>query len=276
MRSIIDNARGATGPGSVARSGSPVPCLSATLSLTGDARTTAVAAQLLEKLRLEACVSATASTRDRSNRRFAMYSSTSRPDHGNRRCDPARRVRDQTRLRRRDDDRGGDNPDRITSEFAFAKLVDVCPITASSGVTNRHRLYRGGHRQANAAIDRTVIVRMRSSATLPNAPLRRQSPGRSKTRHSRPLPGPTQSLRPTPDVRSAERFVHRPGNSGIRNIIRADPTSASVVIDGRAQMLKRNMSSSRRAIALRAENDVATFHDQPQTERAKAHRALTG
>ena len=61
----------------------------------------------------------------------------------------------------------------------------------------------------------------------------------------------------------SERFVHGPGNSGIRNIIRAEPTSASVVIDGRAQMLKRNMSSSLRAIALRAENEVATFHDQP-------------
>ena len=55
----------------------------------------------------------------------------------------------------------GDNPDRIRSEAAFAKLVGVCPIPASSGVTNRHRLYRGGHRQANAAIYRTVIVRMR-------------------------------------------------------------------------------------------------------------------
>ena len=28
-------------------------------------------------------------------------------------------------------------------------------------MTNKHRLYRGGHRQANAAIYRTVIVRMR-------------------------------------------------------------------------------------------------------------------
>ena len=44
----------------------------------------------------------------------------------------------------------GDNPTRIRSESAFAKLCGVCPIPASSGVTNRHRLFRGGHRQANA------------------------------------------------------------------------------------------------------------------------------
>ncbi len=55
----------------------------------------------------------------------------------------------------------GDNPERIESEAAFAKLCGTCPIPASSGLTNKHRLYRGGHRQANAAVYRTVIVRMR-------------------------------------------------------------------------------------------------------------------
>jgi transposase len=56
----------------------------------------------------------------------------------------------------------GDNPDRVRSEPAFAKLCGACPIPASSGMTTgRHRLYRGGHRQANAALYRSVIVRMR-------------------------------------------------------------------------------------------------------------------
>ncbi len=55
----------------------------------------------------------------------------------------------------------GDNPERVRSEAAFAKLCGACPIPASSGVTNRHRLFRGGHRQANAALYRIVIVRMR-------------------------------------------------------------------------------------------------------------------
>ena len=55
----------------------------------------------------------------------------------------------------------GDNPDRIRSDAAFAKLCGVCPIPASSGKTSRHRLYRGGHRQANAALHRVAVTRMR-------------------------------------------------------------------------------------------------------------------
>ena len=56
----------------------------------------------------------------------------------------------------------GDDPERIRSEAAFAKLCGACPIPASSGMTTgRHRLYRGGHRQANAALYRSTIVRMR-------------------------------------------------------------------------------------------------------------------
>jgi transposase len=56
----------------------------------------------------------------------------------------------------------GDNTDRIRSEAAFAKLCGASPIPASSGKTRgRHRLNRGGNRQANAALYRTVIVRMR-------------------------------------------------------------------------------------------------------------------
>lgn len=55
----------------------------------------------------------------------------------------------------------GDNPTRLRSEAAFAKLCGACPIPASSGVTNRHRLFRGGHRQANAAPFRIATVRMR-------------------------------------------------------------------------------------------------------------------
>ena len=54
----------------------------------------------------------------------------------------------------------GSNPDRLRSEAAFASLCDVNPIPASSGKTNRHRLNRGGDRQANAALYRVVLVRL--------------------------------------------------------------------------------------------------------------------
>ena len=54
----------------------------------------------------------------------------------------------------------GSNPGRLRSEAAFAALCGVNPIPASSGKTNRHRLNRGGDRQANAALHRIVIVRL--------------------------------------------------------------------------------------------------------------------
>ena len=74
----------------------------------------------------------------------------------------------------------GDNPDRIRSEAAFAKLCGVCPIPASSGVTNRHRLFRGGHRQANAALYRIVLVRMQWHQPTIDYVLRRTRQGLSK------------------------------------------------------------------------------------------------
>ena len=55
----------------------------------------------------------------------------------------------------------GDNPERLRSEAAFAKLTGVSPIQASSGKTMRHRLNRGGDRHANAALHRIVLVRLR-------------------------------------------------------------------------------------------------------------------
>ena len=74
----------------------------------------------------------------------------------------------------------GDNPTRIRSEAAFAKLCGACPIPASTGVTNRHRLFRGGHRQANAALHRIVIVRMRLHQPTIDYVRRRTAEGLSK------------------------------------------------------------------------------------------------
>jgi transposase len=55
----------------------------------------------------------------------------------------------------------GDNPSRLRSEAAFAALCGTSPVEASSGKTRRHRLNRGGDRQANAALHRIVVVRLR-------------------------------------------------------------------------------------------------------------------
>ena len=75
----------------------------------------------------------------------------------------------------------GSNPDRLHSEAAFAALCGVNPIPASSGKTNRHRLNRGGDRQANAALYRIVIVRLRYDRRTRAYMLRRASEGMSKT-----------------------------------------------------------------------------------------------
>ncbi len=54
----------------------------------------------------------------------------------------------------------GDNPDRLRSSASFAALCGTAPIPVSSGRTDRHRLSRGGDRQANAALHHIVKVRM--------------------------------------------------------------------------------------------------------------------
>ena len=74
----------------------------------------------------------------------------------------------------------GDNPERVRSEAAYAKLCGTCPIPASSAQTNRHRLYRGGHRQANAALYRVAIVRMRFHQPTIDYVARRTAQGLSK------------------------------------------------------------------------------------------------
>jgi transposase len=75
----------------------------------------------------------------------------------------------------------GDNAERVRNEAAFAKLCGVCPIPAGSGKTNgRHRLNRGGNRQANAALYRAVIVRMRWHAPTIAYVERRTAEGLSK------------------------------------------------------------------------------------------------
>jgi transposase len=75
----------------------------------------------------------------------------------------------------------GDNPERIHSEAAFAKLCGACPIPASSGKTIRYRLNRGGNRQANAALYRVVITRMRGHQPTLDYVRRRTAEGKSRS-----------------------------------------------------------------------------------------------
>jgi transposase len=74
----------------------------------------------------------------------------------------------------------GDNPTRLHREAALAALCGACPVEASSGKTVRHRLNRGGNRQANAALYRIVVVRLRHDPATQAYMARRLKQGKTK------------------------------------------------------------------------------------------------
>ncbi len=74
----------------------------------------------------------------------------------------------------------GDNPERLGSEASFASLCGVSPVEASSGRVVRHRLNRGGNRDANRALHLICVVRMRIDERTRAYLARRASEGKSK------------------------------------------------------------------------------------------------
>ncbi|MGB5755566.1 MAG: IS110 family transposase [Acidimicrobiales bacterium] len=74
----------------------------------------------------------------------------------------------------------GDNPERLRSEPAWAHLCGVAPIEASSGKVTRHRLNRGGDRNANQALWRIALTRMSNDPRTRAYVERRSAEGKSK------------------------------------------------------------------------------------------------
>ncbi len=74
----------------------------------------------------------------------------------------------------------GDNPGRMRTEPSFAALCGASPVQASSGQTRRHRLNRGGNRQANSALWRIATTRMRTDAATKEYVTRRQGEGKNR------------------------------------------------------------------------------------------------
>jgi transposase len=74
----------------------------------------------------------------------------------------------------------GDNPERLRSEASFASLCGVSPVEASSGKVVRHRLNRGGNRDANRALHMICVVRMGSDKRTRKYIARRTAEGKSK------------------------------------------------------------------------------------------------
>ncbi|RYZ31453.1 MAG: IS110 family transposase, partial [Propionibacteriaceae bacterium] len=102
----------------------------------------------------------------------------------------------------------GDNPDRITSEAAFAHLCGAAPIPASSGRTHRHRLNRGGDRNANRALYVVVLGRLRYDPRTRAYVERRTQ----------------ESLTKPEIIRCLKRYVAREIYQNLPNLISANPS----------------------------------------------------
>ena len=74
----------------------------------------------------------------------------------------------------------GDNPERLSSEASFASLCGASPVEASSGKVVRHRLNRGGNRDANRALHMICMVRMGMDRRTQEYVARRTAEGKSK------------------------------------------------------------------------------------------------
>ncbi len=89
----------------------------------------------------------------------------------------------------------GDHPSRLRSEAAWAHMCAAAPIPASSGKVARHRLNRGGDRQANHALWRIVLVRMHCHQPTKDYVARRPKEGLPKPGIIRCLIGGLSVLR---------------------------------------------------------------------------------
>lgn len=81
----------------------------------------------------------------------------------------------------------GDNPDRLSGPAAFAALCGTAPIPASSGKTTRHRLSRGGDRQANRALHTIIHTRKAHCPRTRAYITRRTADGKTTTEITRCL-----------------------------------------------------------------------------------------
>lgn len=69
--------------------------------------------------------------------------------------------------------------DRVDSEACFARLAGVAPVPASSGLTTRHRLSRGGDRQLNRALHTVILHRRQHDPATRDYIARRIAEGKS-------------------------------------------------------------------------------------------------
>lgn len=115
----------------------------------------------------------------------------------------------------------GDNPGRLKGEAAFSMLCGVSPIPASSGKTERHRLNRGGNRQANWALYEIAIKRMAYDERTKRYVAKRTSEGKSR-RGGDPLPEALHSAGGVPRAHGPEPRRRRAGRPRAREDAQGD------------------------------------------------------
>jgi transposase len=74
----------------------------------------------------------------------------------------------------------GDNPGRVRTEASFAALCGASPVDASSGKQLRHRLNRGGDRQANSALWTIAMTRLAHDPRTKAYAARRTAEGKTR------------------------------------------------------------------------------------------------
>ena len=74
----------------------------------------------------------------------------------------------------------GDNPGRVRNEASFAALCGASPVDASSGKQLRHRLNRGGDRQANSALWTIAMTRLAHDPRTKAYAARRTTEGKTR------------------------------------------------------------------------------------------------
>ncbi|MGH4009927.1 MAG: transposase [Pseudonocardiaceae bacterium] len=92
----------------------------------------------------------------------------------------------------------GDNPDRLRSKASFATLYGVSLRKHPQDKTSRHRLNRGGDRQANSALYRVALSQLRWNLRTRDYLVRRTTAARTGDLTAAALPtergGPTLLL----------------------------------------------------------------------------------
>ena len=150
----------------------------------------------------------------------------------------------------------GDNPQRMRSEASFAALCGASPIEASSGPRVRHRLNRGANRQANNALWRIAMVRLRFDERSIDYAARRRAEGKTRREITRCLKRHI--------AREIYRLLTDPPQVPHRESLRLQRTRRGLTIDAAAQALHTHTT---RISAL----ERGLYHNRDLAERYQRH-----